>query len=216
MFRLLLLLLVGTIYAQESENYGDLEERSDQDDIEDTTDPGSQDDGSDMSGDLPTSDLSHCQSHKCRNANMVIEQGTGHVDVCPHKGPCFYLAFNWQKDYWSAQRECKSRRGNLSSIHSLWANNQVRRLGKSLCTNQKYAWIGVNKANSGSRYTNVDRSRLDYTNWGKGHPRNQGTWCTAMYLSNGLWVSLNCKTQLSFVCIIWEFSGNPESKAMAL
>ncbi|XP_075071555.1 bone marrow proteoglycan-like [Mixophyes fleayi] len=204
MFRLLLLLLVGTIYAQESENYvyGDIEERADQDDIEDTADPGSQDDGSDMSDVLLTSDLSHCQSHECHNATLVIEKGLGHTGACPDKGSCHYRVFNCLRDFWTAQRSCKCRRGNLSSLHNFRANNQVRCLGKRTCRNQHYAWIGMYKANSCRGYANVDGSRLDYTNWAYGQFRRCGTWCTAMNLSNGQWFSLSCNTRLPFVCTI--------------
>ncbi|XP_075071554.1 bone marrow proteoglycan-like [Mixophyes fleayi] len=203
MFRLLLLLLVGTIYAQESEDYGDLEERYDQDDIEDTTDPDSQDDGSDMPGDQPTTDLSQCQMpDECHNANMVVENGVGRADVCPHKGLSYYLVYNWRSNFWTAQRTCRSRRGNLSSIHNYLANNRVKCLGKCVCTNQQYAWIGVYKANTCRRYANVDRSRVDYTNWDKGQFRRWGKWCTAINLSNGKWRSLNCKFRLPFICTV--------------
>ncbi|XP_075071556.1 proteoglycan 3-like [Mixophyes fleayi] len=198
MFRLLLLLLVGTIYAQESENYAYGEERSDQDNTEDTADPGSPDDGSDMSDVLPTTDLSHCHLHKCHNTTLVIAKGLGRAGVCPDKGTCHYHVFNCPRIFWTAQYACRCSRGNLSSIHNYWANNQVRYLAQRTCTNHHYAWIGVYKVNSIYGTANVDRSRVDYTNWASG----QLTSCTAINLSNGQWYSLNCNTNLPFICTI--------------
>ncbi|XP_075071557.1 bone marrow proteoglycan-like [Mixophyes fleayi] len=202
MFRLLLLLLVGTIYAQESENYAYGDEGSDQDDIEDTADPGSQDDGSDMSDHLPATDLSHCHLHKCHNATLVIEKGLERAGVCPDKGTCHYQVFNCPRNFWTAQSACRCSRGILSSIHNLWANNQVRCLAQRTCRNQHYAWIGMYKYNTCRGYANVDGSRVDYTNWACGQFRTHGTWCTAINLSNGQWYSLYCSTLLPYVCTI--------------
>ncbi|XP_063819451.1 bone marrow proteoglycan-like [Pseudophryne corroboree] len=211
MFRLLLLLLVGTIYAQELDAYdhskaetavhgdleetavqgdleetavqGDLEETVVQEDLEETACTDSQEDESDISDDLQTSD-----QDKCHN-----------VGVFPGKGTCSYRVFRRLRKFWRAQHICRCSRGNLSSLHSFGANNQVRCLVKRKCTNLSYAWIGVYKVNNCVR--NVDGSRVNYTNWSCGLNQSTGR-CVAMNLSTGRWVFLPCNTRLPFVCTV--------------
>ncbi|XP_075071558.1 proteoglycan 3-like [Mixophyes fleayi] len=188
MFRLLLLLLVGTIYAQESE-------AADQGDLEETADTDCQEDGSDLTDDLLTSDLS-----LCHNATLELDKGTGDSDICADKRRCKYHVFRRKRVFWKAQRSCRRHRGNLCSIHSRVANNRLRCLARRRAANQNLVWIGVWKSKNIRQYKDVDRSRMNYTNWGCRQRKRCGTWCTALNVSTGKWISITCTAHLPFVC----------------
>ncbi|XP_075071572.1 proteoglycan 3-like [Mixophyes fleayi] len=176
-----------------AQNDFDFTETTDQCDLEETADPDCQEDGSDLTDDLLTSDLSLCH-------NATVEKGTGHTDICPDKGTCSFHVFSIRRFFGRAQKICRRHRGTLSSIHSCNANNQVRCLAKRACVNQNLVWIGVRKHRRNCNYINVDRSRLNYTNWACGQRKRCGKWCTALNLSTGKWVSRRCRARLPFVC----------------
>ncbi|XP_073451336.1 proteoglycan 3-like [Aquarana catesbeiana] len=196
MYHLLLLLLLGTIYAQEPDDCSQDDSMS-QDEIED---PNGQENYGDMPDTLETTHLNDCLLGKCHNAS--IEKNKRFGDVCPDKSTCSYQAFNCLKKFAWAVYSCVCRRGNLSSISNVWANNQIRCVAQRACPNQHYAWIGVWKPYDYSYYVNVNGSRLPYSNFACGQYRTHGVWCVAINLSNGLWYSLNCFTSLPFVCTI--------------
>ncbi|XP_073451337.1 bone marrow proteoglycan-like [Aquarana catesbeiana] len=196
MYHLLLLLLLGTIYAQEPDDCSQDDSMS-QDEIEN---PNGQENYCDMPDTLETTHLNDCQLGKCHNASIEINKRFG--DVCPDKSTCYYQAFNCLTTFSWAQHSCRCRRGNLSSVSNGWANNQIRCVAQRACSNRYYAWIGVWKPANSCAYINADGSRLTYTNFACGQFRRCGTWCVAMNLSNGLWYTFNCCTSLPFVCTI--------------
>ncbi|XP_040176977.1 proteoglycan 3-like [Rana temporaria] len=196
MYPLLLLLLLGTIYAQEPDDCSQDDSMS-QDEIED---PNGQENHCDMPDTLETTPLNDCQLEKCHNVSIQINNIFG--DVCPDKSTCRYQAFNCPTTFRRAQHSCRCRRGNLSSVSNGCANNRIRCFVRRSCSNRQYAWIGVWKPANSCAYVNANGSRLTYTNFAPGQYRRCGSWCVAMNLSNGKWYTFNCCTSLAFVCTI--------------
>ncbi|KAM5140475.1 bone marrow proteoglycan-like [Mantella aurantiaca] len=193
MYRLLLLLLVGTNYAQEPEDWS-------QKDSNEISEPKGQVNDCDKPDTLETSPLSAHQLKPCHN--VTNEVNNVFSEICPDKSTCHYQVVNFPINFFQAKHSCKSRRGNLSSIHNVCANDQIRCVGKRTCANQQYVWIGVSKFVNSCVYRNVDGSALNYSRFACGQCRTVGTWCVAMNLSSGLWYTFNCLTKLPFVCTV--------------
>ncbi|CAI9597463.1 unnamed protein product, partial [Staurois parvus] len=194
MYHLLLLLLLGTIYAQKSDDRSQ-DDSMPQDEIDD---PNGQQNYCDMPDTLETFDFNDCQLGKSHNVSVEVNKKFG--DVCPDKSTCHYQAFNSPTSFAWAQHSCKCRRGCLSSVYNAGANNQIRCLAKRACSNQYYVWIGVWKPANSCAYINASGTRLCYTNFAWGQYRTHGTWCVAMNLSNG-----RCGI-LSTVALHWPLS----------
>ncbi|XP_044154772.1 bone marrow proteoglycan-like [Bufo gargarizans] len=197
MWGLLLLLLVGTTFAQESGDYA-------QDNSDQLIKAANEDDDNFESFDIDDDedefnykDLSLGQESVCIKPNFT-EKAEG--VMCPDKGTCSHHIFITPNCFGKAQRICRCRRGNLSSIHNAGSNNNLQCFLKKSCRNISYVWIGVWKKNSCFPYGNVDRSRLNYTNWACGENKTHGEWCVAMNVQTGQWFTLKCSTQLPFVC----------------
>ncbi|XP_018424291.1 PREDICTED: bone marrow proteoglycan [Nanorana parkeri] len=195
MYRLLLLLLVGTIsaHAQEPEDCP-------QDDSNEITDLDGVENNCDMPGALETTPLDDSQLEQCDNVTVQVKKGSDHS--CPDKSNCYYQAFNCPTTFAWAQHSCRCRSGKLSSVHNLGVNNQIRCVAQRACSNRHYAWIGVWKPGNSCAYVNADGSRVNYSNFASGQRRTYGTWCVAMNLSSGLWYTFNCDTSLPFICTI--------------
>ncbi|KAM5142200.1 bone marrow proteoglycan-like [Mantella aurantiaca] len=193
MYRLLMLLLVGTIYAQEPEDCS-------QEVSNEIADLNEQENVCDMPNTLETTSLNKCQQEPCHNVTMKVNNRFG--DICLDKSTCYYQAINCPTTYGWAQHFCRCRRGNLSSVHNALVNNQIRCVGRRACTNRHYAWIGVWKPANSCAYINSDGSRLNYSNFACGQRRTHGVWCVAMNLSNGYWYTFNCCIQLPYICRI--------------
>ncbi|XP_072280122.1 proteoglycan 3-like [Pyxicephalus adspersus] len=193
MYCLLLILLVGTLYAQEPENCC-------QDHSKELADSDSQENNCEMNDTLETTSMGNCQLEQCHNVTEEVNKQSG--DICPGKSTCHLQAFNCPRGFWWAQRSCKCHRGKLSSVGNSCVNNQVRCVAQRACTNQQYAWIGVWKPGNSCTYKNVDGRGLAYTNFACGQRRTCGVWCVAINLSNGLWYTFNCCTHLPYVCTI--------------
>ncbi|XP_073446026.1 C-type isolectin Sp-CL4-like [Dendrobates tinctorius] len=199
MLHLLLLLLVGTVFAEKPDDCP-------QDHQEEHIVPGISEDKCDMPEVIENTPLSDCKMEKCQNVSLdgtsvELKCGTKLSHKCHSKGTCSYHFSSCPRTFSQAQEYCRCNRGNLSSIHSSCINEYVRRQAQCAFGNQfKYLWIGVYKNCSSSQYINVDGSALDYTNWACGYPQMCGTWCTALNLSDGKWYTFNCCTRLPFVC----------------
>ncbi|XP_040292215.1 bone marrow proteoglycan-like [Bufo bufo] len=197
MWGLLLLLLVGTTFAQGSGDY--VQDNSDQlikaaNEDDDNFESFDTDDYEDEFNDK---DLSLGQESVCIKPNFT-EKAEG--VMCPDKGTCGYHIFFSPRRFGKAQKICRCRRGNLSSIHNAGSNNNLLCFLRRTCRNISYVWIGVKKRNSCFPYGNVDGSRLNYTNWACGQNRRHGKWCVAMNVQTGQWFTLKCRTRLPFVC----------------
>ncbi|XP_077309974.1 bone marrow proteoglycan-like [Lithobates pipiens] len=176
---LLLLLLLGTVYAQEP---GGVEN-----DAEELVDPRSQEDENDMPDDLEETDLNDCQFKTCHNITLE-----GHSEAT-----CHYRLYTSARRFGQARRFCRCHRGNLCSIHNACVNNQMRALAR--CHNQSLVWIGLWKPRC-RKYHHVDGSRVSWANFGCGQRKGRGKWCVALNVATGQWISLRCRTRLSFIC----------------
>ncbi|XP_056387723.1 galactose-specific lectin nattectin-like [Hyla sarda] len=182
MLRLLLLLLVGTAFAQSGE-------------FKENSDHLSEDAYNEMESDEKDLDLSLKSDHIKPD---FTEKAVG--DVCPNKGTCVYHVFFTPTQFFAALSVCRKAGGNLSSIHNWHTNYFLQKFLSKGSRNSNFVWIGVWKSNRSSRYWNIDESPLDYTNWQSGRRIVSGQWCTAINIHTGKWWSINCNTQLPFLC----------------
>ncbi|XP_075113714.1 proteoglycan 3-like [Leptodactylus fuscus] len=209
MLRLLLLLLVGIAFAQESgddvqENFVDKLKKvadDDGDNIQDSVDgvEGEDETEDDEEDDdqCDEKDLSLTEENHQLEPNFSEK---AEASECPDKGSCGYHVFCRPRFFRGAQCFCRRRRGNLSSIHNNCANHHLAGILRRTISNSAFVWIGVIKRCRHVPYRNVDGSCLNYTNWACGNPKRRRRWCVAMNRFTGQWVSLRCKTRLPFVC----------------
>ncbi|XP_073537348.1 snaclec purpureotin subunit beta-like [Phyllobates terribilis] len=196
MWKLLLLLLVGTACAQESGDYeqenGDqlMKVATNEDNIHELFDEYNEDE-------LDEEDLS--LSQESDHIEPDFTEKAEHT-ACPDKGTYKYHIFQESSDFHIATNFCHNRSGNLSSVHNFDENSYLQSLLKESVKNTKYAWLGVWKKGSFSNYRNLDGSNLDYVNWGSGQRKLIGEWCVAMKTNTGQWFTHKCNKQLPFVC----------------
>ncbi|XP_068114392.1 proteoglycan 3-like [Hyperolius riggenbachi] len=201
MVYLLLLLLVGAIYAQENHIQND--------DFDELVDSYNQDnnnlkDDLDLKDDLALQDDLYLKDdlekthdddfHLQEPLNATVELKEGNSV----EGTCTYTIYTAARNFLASRHFCSCNHGSMASIHSTRINTLLRNLGRSV--NSGLAWIGVWKPWLCGGYCNVDRSRLDYTNFARGQRRHYGRWCVAMNTRNGQWYSVNCGVRLPFIC----------------
>ncbi|XP_069835426.1 proteoglycan 3-like [Dendropsophus ebraccatus] len=195
MLSLLMLLLVGTTFAQESGDFA--QESSGQliksDNNEDEKFDASFDDVyNEKENDEKDLPLSHVEPE-------FIEKPVD--DVSPNKeGTTLYHFFPSPLPFSSAQRVCRSKGGSLTSIRNRKANTRLKRFVWRVSENTNFVWIGVWKRSKRSPYCNIDGRKLGYTNWASGRCRTDGQWCTAMHIHTGRWRSVSCGSRLPYIC----------------
>ncbi|XP_075144275.1 snaclec 3-like [Leptodactylus fuscus] len=203
MVHLLLLLLVGTAFAQESgddtqENFADKLMETSQDESDNMEETFDEAEGENESEDeWDGNDLSMLEEYDNLKPDFTEN---AEDSECPEKGRCRYHIFLNPKSFLWAWFTCLRRKGNLASIHSSRANLFLARAFRRHVRNSIYVWIGVAKGRKQSRYCNVDGSRLNYSNWSCGNRKRRGLWCVAMNKLTGKWVSLSCHRKLPYVC----------------
>ncbi|XP_044514635.1 low affinity immunoglobulin epsilon Fc receptor [Gracilinanus agilis] len=110
---------------------------------------------------------------------------------------CYF--FGKEPKTWSqAKFACINLQGRLVSIKS--REEQAFLTQKA---NKKGSWIGLRDLNIEGSFVWMDESPLNYTNWSRGEPNNQGQGedCVAMRGTNGLWNDANCRGQQdSWIC----------------
>ncbi|XP_077113670.1 bone marrow proteoglycan-like isoform X2 [Ranitomeya variabilis] len=184
MWKLLLLLLVGTACAQES---GDYEQENDDQLIKVATNEDNIHELLDEDND--EDELDEDFTEKAEN------------EACPHNGTCHqYHVFTQLHCFNKAKEICRCRRGNLSSTHSCTANSNLQQYLKINARNFSYVWIGVWKNTLCDPYSTVDGSKLNYANWACNQNKTSGRWCVAMCVNTGKWYSFGCNKRLPFVC----------------
>ncbi|XP_073537347.1 bone marrow proteoglycan-like [Phyllobates terribilis] len=191
MWKLLLLLLVGTVCAQES---GDHDQENNRmikvsDKFHESIEEYNDEKGS------WGEDLSLGQDSDHIKPNFTVENA-----ACADKGKCVYQLFTTSNCYNDAEKVCRNWSGHLTSIHSFRENSVVQGYLMRYIRNSSYVWIGIWKPNACRPYQNIDGSKWNYSNWESRQQRSSGHWCVAMDISNGMWYSFHCRTRLSFVC----------------
>ncbi|KAM4032690.1 proteoglycan 3-like [Anomaloglossus baeobatrachus] len=196
MWKLLLLLLVGTICAQES---GDYEQENDEQLIKVAT---NEDHFHESFDEFHNEDESGEEDLSLNQESDMEPDFTEKAEysVCSDNGNCKYHVSQQSSGFHTASTSCRNLSGNLSSVHSFDENSNLQRLLKRSLKNSHYVWIGVWKKGTLSNYRNLDGSDLDYVRWGCGQRKFLGEWCVAMNTNNGQWFSYKCSTQLPFVC----------------
>ncbi|KAM4032691.1 C-type lectin BpLec-like [Anomaloglossus baeobatrachus] len=191
MWKLLLLLLVGMIYAQESGDYAQKNNQMIKDKFHGSFEEYKDEDGPDGE------DFSLGQDSDRIKPDFTVK---AEDDACPDKVKCVYQLFTTHKSYNDAEKVCRNWSGHLTSIHHFKSNSFVQGYLMKHIRNNSYVWIGVWKPYANGSYCNIDGRKLDYTNFEYNHQRVKGRWCVAMDISNGLWYSFHCRSQLAFVC----------------
>ncbi|KAM5172433.1 proteoglycan 3-like [Mantella aurantiaca] len=188
---LLLLLLLGLVYAQEPDCF--------QNEGGEPVDPSSQENENDMPEDLEdmeeTDDLEDVEENELSDHQLETCHNTSLESHS--EATCRYRLYTSARTFTLAQRLCKKNKGNLCSIQNVCVNNQLRRLVKN--SRRQLAWIGVWKPARGG-YRNIDRSKLSYANFGCAQRKCKGKWCVALQVSTGKWISVSCKSKLPFIC----------------
>ncbi|CAI9605791.1 unnamed protein product [Staurois parvus] len=180
MIRLLLLLLLGTVYAQEPEYCFE-------DDVDELVNPSSQEDDNDVPEDPEEMDPKDLKLEMSHNTSLE----------CDSEATCHYRLYTRGKSFSKAQTVCKSHKGNLCSIRNSCINSRLRAFVRRY--NQKLAWIGVWKP-SCCGYRNIDGQKLKYTNFARRQRKTLGRWCVALNVATGKWISVSCSKQLPYIC----------------
>ncbi|CAH2321551.1 proteoglycan 3 [Pelobates cultripes] len=176
---LLMLFLVGSVSAQTSG-----EEAEEDCDAQENTE---------------ISLLSEGNSEECQNVSVTLDKTT-YPKICPGDEKCHYRFFGQCTTFSRAQRRCRRLHGNVSSIHSLCANNYIARFVRCINRHVRFVWIGVIRGGCLRRIRNVDGSKIDFTNWACGQPGHNHKLCTAINICNGKWYSFNCNARLPSIC----------------
>ncbi|XP_069611886.1 proteoglycan 3-like [Ranitomeya imitator] len=189
MWKLLLLLVVGTTLAQESGAY-----------------PQKADDQLLTVG----NNEFHCENEldeedlsRNEESDHIKPDFTRKADAaCPNKATCSYHVFLSPRRFYRAMRVCRNWRGDLTSIHCSKVNRYLQTFFKEIVKKFYYVWIGVWKSETYNAYQNIDGTILSYTNFDANQRKSSGQWCVAMNINSGKWYSLSCETELPFVCAI--------------
>uniref|UniRef100_A0A914PR04 C-type lectin domain-containing protein n=1 Tax=Panagrolaimus davidi TaxID=227884 RepID=A0A914PR04_9BILA len=113
---------------------------------------------------------------------------------------CYFLQAN-PNYYLEAEQECRNHKGHLTSIHDIFDNMFLTQ--QALLTNLTDFWIGLNDLASSGKWSWMDNSTLDFTDWDKGQPENiSGFDCCAVGMDHGKWISDDCFKRKPFVCLI--------------
>nr|XP_033775705.1 bone marrow proteoglycan [Geotrypetes seraphini] len=185
---ILLLLLLGTVSAQES-GEKDLEEMDDNK-MDSLTDEnrGTKEEEEEMNLD--------CQE-KCEENSVVIESS----EICNGSETCSYRIFLCRQTFTQAQDTCKCFRGQLVSIRSSSINRSILRIVKKQNTRSDF-WIGLWKSSRSRNFRWVDGSCTSYQNWADEEPKRSGMRCVNMGRKNGKWHTSRCTERLPFICRI--------------
>ncbi|KAK0401951.1 hypothetical protein QR680_016063 [Steinernema hermaphroditum] len=112
-----------------------------------------------------------------------------------------YLFSTFKKTFQDAEDFCKTYNGHLISVHDKATEELIEELFNRVEKNKyQIYWIGLHKPQGiDSRFSWIDGTALDYTNWMKGYPRvTASEECGAHWYTE--WVGLSCKLQYPFVC----------------
>ncbi|XP_077310774.1 uncharacterized protein LOC143930370 isoform X2 [Lithobates pipiens] len=231
MHHLLLLLLLGTAYAQEPDYF--------ENDVDELVDPSSQENYNDMPRDLEEADDMPKNIEEADDMPKDIEEADDmpkdieeaddmpddleEADDMPHDLEEAELNDLELEMSHNTSLECDSE----STCHyKLFTCGQDFRSAQSVCRrqrgnlcsvrnscvnnqlrafarryNQKLAWIGVWKPSCGG-YRNVNGKKLKYTNFGHRQRKCVGRWCVALNVANGQWISVRCWKKLPYICRI--------------
>ncbi|XP_073537346.1 proteoglycan 3-like [Phyllobates terribilis] len=194
MWKLLLLLVVGTTLAQESGDYPQ--------EIDDQLLRVANDEYNDEN-ELDEEDLSVNEESDCIEPDFTEKAEDA---ACPNKATCSYHIFFRPRRFYRATRVCRNWRGDLSSIHSSKINSYLQRFLRGIVKNSSYVWIGIWKKKTRRSYWNIDGTKWSYTNFAAKQRKSSGRWCVAMNINSGKWYSLNCQTELPFICAFGELN----------
>ncbi|KAK0401995.1 hypothetical protein QR680_016084 [Steinernema hermaphroditum] len=112
-----------------------------------------------------------------------------------------YIFSTFKKTFQDAEDFCKSYNAHLISLHDKATEDDIEALFSRIGRNKNQAyWIGLHKPQGiNSRFSWVDGSYLNYTNWMNGLPgATPSEECGAHQYSQ--WVGVSCQSKNPFVC----------------
>src|SRR5687768_10938133 len=93
------------------------------------------------------------------------------------------------KSWVYAQFDCGSQGGNLASVQSAFDNHFLVDLAKTNFGSPSAFWVGgTSLLNNDSSWSWVDGSKMSYSNWAPGRPRNINSYDSIeVHVPNGYW-----------------------------
>ncbi|RWS11092.1 hypothetical protein B4U79_17560 [Dinothrombium tinctorium] len=131
----------------------------------------------------------------------IVAHARRYVYRCPkdwfsYRNKCFFFDDSQQVSLRQAYEHCKSKNASLVSIHSERENNFI----ESFTQRNIGYWIGLIAEDY--KFSWIDGSSLNYTNWSMGRPSLMSATCTAAIMEEGFWYDVGCSSHMSFMCQI--------------
>uniref|UniRef100_A0A4W6BPC8 C-type lectin domain-containing protein n=1 Tax=Lates calcarifer TaxID=8187 RepID=A0A4W6BPC8_LATCA len=102
-----------------------------------------------------------------------------------------------------AERNCRSMRGNLASVHSVQEYHKIQKLIMKATHGYKPTWIGGSDAQEDTVWLWSDGTTFHYSNWCRGEPNNYFGWQNCIQINYGdqkCWDDLQCNRRLPSIC----------------
>uniref|UniRef100_A0A914E3D7 C-type lectin domain-containing protein n=1 Tax=Acrobeloides nanus TaxID=290746 RepID=A0A914E3D7_9BILA len=135
---------------------------------------------------------------------------------CPQgatqNGNFCYKPVGEPKSWVYAQIDCGSQGGNLASVQNAFDNNFLVGLAKTNFGSPSAFWIGgTSLLNNDSSWSWVDGSKMNYSNWAPGRPRNTDSYDSIqVHVPNGYWYDTPRAANLSYICQLPNNNGSNE------
>uniref|UniRef100_A0A914CN63 C-type lectin domain-containing protein n=1 Tax=Acrobeloides nanus TaxID=290746 RepID=A0A914CN63_9BILA len=116
------------------------------------------------------------------------------------------------KSWVYAQFDCGSQGGNLASVQNVFDNHFLVDLAKTNFGSPSAFWVGgTSLLNNDSSWSWIDGSKMSYSNWAPGRPRNINLYDSIqVHVPNGYWYDSSRTANLSYICQFPNNNGSNE------
>uniref|UniRef100_A0A914PMP4 C-type lectin domain-containing protein n=1 Tax=Panagrolaimus davidi TaxID=227884 RepID=A0A914PMP4_9BILA len=117
---------------------------------------------------------------------------------------CYKFVEN-KTNWFGSDQYCLGIGGSLTSVHDMIENMYISGEAGTIFHDSTSSdfWIGANNILSPGKWSWVDNSTFDFTDWDNGQPQNTtGTVCVASNLNGAKWLSADCFKVKPFVCLV--------------
>uniref|UniRef100_A0A914QGW3 C-type lectin domain-containing protein n=1 Tax=Panagrolaimus davidi TaxID=227884 RepID=A0A914QGW3_9BILA len=109
-------------------------------------------------------------------------------------------------NWFAADQKCTDLSGSLISLHDMLENQYISGEAGSIFTDSANSdfWIGaIYNSLSPGKWSWIDKTPFDFTDWDKGQPQNTSdSLCASAIMNGAKWQSINCFEQKPFVCLV--------------
>uniref|UniRef100_A0A7E4UTQ9 C-type lectin domain-containing protein n=1 Tax=Panagrellus redivivus TaxID=6233 RepID=A0A7E4UTQ9_PANRE len=131
---------------------------------------------------------SHISAQACADLNGYQSRTTKQ---------CFFHV-NETKSFIQAELHCNTKfGGHLASVHNGFDNLLITDFARTDFATIDQFYIGLNALDGSGKYTWLDGTDVDYTNWGY---NTYNTQCVVVDMKTATWVRSDCFTEAYFVC----------------